>query len=81
MTKIGSIIDRRIDYNSKGGCSRKPAASQPEKVTQVPPPPPLHERKLTQHQQLQKTHKFVHIQFLIHISTNIYRNNTYNMSF
>ena len=28
-----------------------------------------------------KTHKFVHIQFLIHISTNIYRNNTYNMSF
>ena len=37
--------------------------------------------QLTQHQQLQKTHKFVHIQFLIHISTNIYRNNTYNMSF
>ena len=36
---------------------------------------------LTQHQQLQKTHKFVYIQFLIHISTNIYRNNTYNMSF
>ena len=36
---------------------------------------------LPQHQQLQKTHKFVDIQFLIHISTNIYRNNTYNMSF
>lgn len=30
---------------------------------------------------VKKTQKFVHIQFLIHISTNIYRNNTYNMSF
>ena len=37
MTKLGSVIGHRIDYN---GGSERPAAHTESKLTQVPPPLP-----------------------------------------